>query len=124
MSNEEEKQEKPTERPKGDRGELGVATASLTLKQRYHQAHFKRVDAEDKHNPGKKHWVKNEGAPSLKQFARKLLGSGDPNVKDWFARKNGSMDDKRTDKNIADARAAAAATKAERHKRSAGASKK
>jgi hypothetical protein len=110
--------------PRGDRGEVGQATASLTIKQRYYEAFYKRVNAEDKNNPGRMIWVKLEGAPSLKQFARKLLASGDPNAKEWFANKRGAKNEKRSDANIAAARAAAAATKAERHKRSANAGKK
>lgn len=112
--------EKVEERPRGDRGVVGEATAGLTIKQMYHEAHFKRVDAEDKNNPSRRVWVKNEGAPSLKQFSRKLLVSGDPVAKDWFAHKRGSMNAKRSDANIKAAHEAAFATKTERHKRSSG----
>jgi hypothetical protein len=117
-------EKKEDERQRGARGEVGTATASQTIKQRYHQACFKQVDAEDKHNPGKKLWVKLEGAPSLKQYARKLLASGDPTVKDWFGNKRGAKNAQRSEKNIAEAHAAAAATKVERRKRSAGNTKK
>jgi hypothetical protein len=113
-------EQKEDERQRGARGEIGVATASLTIKQRYHEAFFKRVDAGNKNNPTKKVWVKSEGAPSLKQFARKLLASGDANIKEWFANKNGAKDQHRSDANIKAAREAAAATKVERRKRSAG----
>lgn len=123
MSDEVQK-DQAEERSRGDRGVVGEATAALTIKQRYHEAHFKRVDAEDKHNPTKKVWFKVEGAPSLKQFARKLLANGDPVAKDWFARKRGSMNAQRSDANIKAAREAAAATKLERRKKSAGNAKK
>lgn len=108
------------ERPRGDRGSVGQPTAALTVKQMYHTAFFKRVDAEDKQNPNKKVWVKSEGAPSLKQFARQMLAKGDATTKDWFAHKHGSMNAKRSETNIALAKTTAQATKAERHKRSSG----
>jgi hypothetical protein len=117
-----ETEKKEVERTPGPKGVLGTATAGLTIKQRYHAAHFKRVDAEDKSNPGKRVWVKNPNAPSLKQYARGLSIKGDPNAKDWFDHKNGSMNAKRTEANIASAKAAGAATKME--KRKAGAGKK
>lgn len=101
----------------GNRGEIGQPTAALTLKQRYHQAHFDRVDAEDKKNPSKKMWVKHPGAPSLKQFARGLVSKGDPNAKDWLDHKSGSLNQKRSDANIVIAHAAFAATKLERRKK-------
>lgn len=124
MSDVEDEKTKSEERPRGYNGVLGEATASLTIKQRYHQAYFQRVDAGDKNNPNKKVWVKMPDAPSLKQFARKLLANGDPNVKEWFANKNGAKDEKRSDANIKAARDAASATKTERHKRSAQSGKK
>lgn len=122
MSEHQEKQEekKVADRTPGQKGELGVATAGLTVKQMYHRAHFQRVDAEDKGNPNKKRWIKNPDAPSLKQFARQLLVKGDTTVNEWLAHKNGSLNQARTDKNIADAKAAASATKMERRKRSSG----
>lgn len=123
MSNEEQ-QEKTPERQRGDRGEMGVATAALTIKQLYHEACFKRVDAEDKHNPGRKVWVKNPDAPSLKQFARELKGESMDVAAQWFAHKKGSMDASRSDINIKAAKEAAFATKTERHKKSAGNAKK
>lgn len=113
-------EQKEEQRPRGYNGVLGEATASLTIKQRYHEAYFKRVDAEDKDNPGKRIWVKLEGAPSLRQFARKLLANGDPNAKEWFGNKKGAKDEKRSDANVKAAHDAAAATKTERHKKSAG----
>jgi hypothetical protein len=119
MSNEETK-EKIEDRPRGERGELGQATAAQTLKQLYHQACFKRVDAEDKHNPGKKVWIKNPDAPSLKQFARELRGENLDVAALWFNHKKGSANTKRSDANIASAKAAGTATKMERRKKSAG----
>jgi hypothetical protein len=90
---------------------VGEPTAALTMKQRYHKTHFKRV---------KKLWVRNPGAPSLKQFARQLLASGDPIAKDWFAHKHGLLNKPRTNANIKAAREAAAATKASRRKAKGG----
>ena len=60
---EEELKEKTEDRPRGDRGELGQATAALTIKQLYHQAWFKRVNAEDKHNPTRMVWVRTPMRP-------------------------------------------------------------
>lgn len=104
------------DRPRGERGEVGEATAGLTIKQKYHQTYFTRVDADDKHNPNKRVWVKNEGAPTLKQFARHLAKDGDQVAKDWFAHKRGSMNAKRSDANIKAAKEAASATKAAKRK--------
>lgn len=85
--------------PPGERGEVGQPTAALTLKQRWHAAHFTRKDVGDKHNPRKRVWVRNHGAPSLKRYARELAKSGDVNAKDWFAHKSGSLNAERTDAN-------------------------
>jgi hypothetical protein len=102
---------KEAEYTRGVRGEIGTATAADTVKQRYHATHYNRVDAEDKRNPNKKRWIKNTNAPSLKQFARKLMASGDANAKDFMANKHGAKDAKRSEANIASTKAAAAATK-------------
>ena len=120
MSDENKKQKKPRKNPKteqtndqapapeapkqeanppGERGEVGVATAGLTIKQKWHETHFTRKDVGDKHNPRKRVWVKNHGAPSLKRFARDLAKSGDTVAKDWFAHKGGSLNAERTDAN-------------------------
>ena len=90
---------KTEEHPRGDRGELGQATAGLTIKQRWHEAHFTLKDVGDKHNPRKRVWVRNHGAPSLKRYARDLAKSGDTVAKDWFAHKCGSLNQVRTDAN-------------------------
>jgi hypothetical protein len=100
----------------GDRGELGQPTASLTMKQRYHAAHFTREDAGDKRNPHKKVWVINSHAPSLKQFARKLLAQKDEVAVAWFGNKNGALNAKRSDANEKIQREAASATKLGRKK--------
>lgn len=109
---------------RGPSGEKGEPTASLTIKQRYHQAHFDRVDAEDKRNPNKKRWVKHTKAPSLKEFARQLVSQGDTVAKDWFEQKAGALNEKRTDANEALARTCAAATKLEKRKKSVAGGKK
>lgn len=98
MSNEDSQtQEAPKQEvSRGDRGVVGTATAGLTIKQR---------------------WGAEGRGLSLKSFARKLAKDGDQIAKDWFAHKRGSMNQKRTDKNIADAKAAGLATKTERRKK-------
>jgi uncharacterized protein YdaU (DUF1376 family) len=55
--------------------------------------------------------------PSLKQFARELVSAGDTTAQEWFAHKAGTLNQKRSDKNIAAAHAAAAATHAEKRKK-------
>lgn len=104
----------------GNRGELGVATAALTLKQMYHAAHAQREEAGDKKNPHKKIWVINSHAPSLKQFARKLAAGGDATAKDWFAHKKGFLNAKRSDANEKKTRESASATKLGRKKSKSG----
>src|SRR5579885_1070183 len=111
QSKKQEKEEKKDERVPGPRGELGEATPALTVHQKWHAAHFKRVDAGDKWNPTKKVWVPNPNAPSLKRFARDLLKQGDPAAKEWLANKRGAKDQKRSDANIKAAKEAAMASK-------------
>lgn len=111
-----ETEQKVAEVVRGERGNIGTPTAALTLKQLYHAAHFDRVDAEDKRNPNKKVWNRHPGAPSLKQYARSLKLKGDPTAKDWLDHKNGTMNQSRSDKNIADTKAIGAATKMSRSK--------
>lgn len=108
------KETKTVEVVRGERGAIGEATSALTFKQRYHEAHFQRVDTKDNSHPNRKTWVKNQGAPSLKQYARKLLLAGDANAKDWFEHKRGSMNAERSEKNIADTKAIGNATKLSR----------
>lgn len=110
--------------PPGDRGELGVATAALTIKQRWHEAHFTLKDVGDKHNPRKRVWVRNHGAPSLKRYARDLAKSGDANAKDWFANKSGAKNAERSEKNRSRISLEAQASKAARRKKSQGKSGK
>ncbi len=102
--------------PPGPRGELGVATAALTLKQQWHEANHVLMDVGDHANPRKQEWVRKAGSPSLKMFARQLLASGNQLAKDWFAHKAGSMNAKRSDVNLASASAAATASRAARRK--------
>lgn len=122
MSSEENVQEQ-TEQPKkkeetrGDRGELGVATAGLTIRQRWHEAHFTRVNAGLKQNPNKRIFVRNPGAPSLKAFARALAKESDPVAQAWLANKLGAKNQKRSDSNIKAAMEARTATKAAKRKK-------
>jgi hypothetical protein len=81
------------ENSRGDRGEVGTPTAACTIKQRWAEA--------KKTNP----------RLSLKQFARGLVKTKDANALDWFARKKGSMNQKRSDKNATEAKLAGSATK-------------
>jgi hypothetical protein len=115
----EQTEQKKTEIVRGDRGEVGTPTASLTIKQQYHATYFTREDANNKQNPNKKKWVRNHGAPSLKRFARSLLAKGDQTAKDWFDCKHGALNAKRSDANEKAAREAATATRLERRKNSA-----
>jgi len=112
MSDEKKTEEKKQERTRGDRGELGKATAGLTMKQRWHEANFKRVDADNKRNPGKRIYVRNPGAVSLKAFARALAKEGDAVAKEWLANKLGAKNQGRSDANIKAARETSQATKA------------
>lgn len=121
----EKKTEKKTEESKevsrGDRGELGVATAALTIRQMWHEAHFTRKDIGDKHNPRKRVWVPNPGQKvSLKKFARELLKSGNQVAKDWFAHKRGSLNASRSEKNQSRISLEKQATKAAKRKKSQG----
>lgn len=84
---------KPTEVPapaRGSRGELGVASAGLTMRQLWHAA--------------------NSGL-SLKKFARQLVKEGNQTAKEWFANKRGAKNAKRSDKAIARIAAERSATK-------------
>lgn len=122
MSNEEtvqqpEQKKEKDEKVRGDRGELGTATAGLTIRQRWHEAHFSRVNAGEKHNPNKRIFVRNPGSPSLKAFARALAKDGDQIAKDWFAHKRGSMNQKRSDANVKASMEARTATKAAKRKK-------
>jgi len=109
---------------RGERGELGVATASLTIKDRWHSEHFKLVDTSDKAHPHRRTFVKNAGAPSLKAFARALLKSGDENAKEWFANKRGDNRQERSEANVKLASLCASASKLARKKSKGGSSKK
>lgn len=109
------------ESARGDRGEVGVATAGLKIRQLWHDAHFTRKDIGDKHNPRKRIYVPNPGgAPSLKKFARELLKAGDAIAKEWFANKRGAKNQKRTEKNQARVNLEKQASKAARRKASQG----
>ena len=109
------KQQEPV---RGVRGEVGVATPSLTIKKMYHAACFKRVNistlVKNPSNKNKQVFLANPNAPSLKRFVRELVASGDAAAKEWLANKAGAKNEKRTDVNIALSRACATATKAGR----------
>ncbi len=82
---------------RGPRGELGTATASKTIKKLWH------ASTTGKHL-------------SLKEFARKLAADGDQIAKDWIAHKHGSLNQKRSEKNVARVALERSATMASRKK--------
>lgn len=96
MINENTSEEKVSSVSRGDRGELGTATAGLTIRQRWHA---------------------EAGGGSLKQFARKLLKEGDAVAQEWFANKRGAKNQKRSDTNIKAAKETSMASKAARTKK-------
>lgn len=118
----EKAEEKKDEPVRGDRGELGTATPRLTMLQKWREATHRRENPHDKNNENKRIYVRIEGTPSLKQFARALLKEGDPVAKRWFANKWGAANQKRSEANAKAAREAGAATKAK--KREAAAKKR
>jgi hypothetical protein len=124
--NKTEKTDKKEEASKnyepGPRGELGVATAAKKIKQLWHERHFRLVDANDRHNPRKKLWVAGRDTPSLKAFARLLLKDETHGqvAKDWFDHKAGSLNEKRSEKNVARIALEKQATKAAKRKKSQG----
>lgn len=109
-----------TQKPRGERGELGKPTAGLTIKQRWHAAHFKLVDTSDGQHPNRQSYVRNKDALSLRAFARQLAKSGDANAKEWFANKDGAKNQERSDANVKLAKACASATKLSRKKSKGG----
>lgn len=84
---------------RGDRGVVGEASAAMTLKQMWHEANHRLVEAGDKTNPHRQAWVLNRGAPSLKQFAKAQAKAGDKVAKEWLANKAGAKNEERSDKN-------------------------
>lgn len=124
MSNEEKKQQDTEQEQKegmarGPKGELGTATAGLLIRQKWHEAHFKRIDTSNRAHPNRKTFMPQKGALSLKAFARKLAKEGDPVAKEWFAHKKGSANQKRSEKNATEAKLAGAATKTAKRKKKA-----
>jgi hypothetical protein len=111
---------KTEEHPPGVRGEVGQPTAGLTIRQKWHEAHFTRQDVGDKHNPRKRIWVRHHGAPSLKRFARDLAKSGDTVAKEWFANKSGAHNQERSDANKSRISLEAQATKSAKRKKGGG----
>ena len=75
------------------RGELGTGTPGRNLKRAW------RLSERAFHKS------------SLKRFVRDLASKGDENAKKWLASKAGEFNIKRSDKNIAEAKAAAQASK-------------
>lgn len=113
-----EESNEPQEVVRGDRGEVGVATAGDTIRRMWHEATHLRVDVGNHQNPRKREWVRKAGTPSLKRFARELVAKGDAVAKEWFANKRGANNAKRTDANRTRASLERQASKAARRKKS------
>lgn len=109
---------------RGERGELGVATASLTIKQRWHEEHFTLVDTSDKQHPHRRTYRANPGAPSLKKFARALAKDGDKVAKEWLGNKLGAKDQPRSEANVKLAALTGSASKLARKSKKGGGGKK
>jgi hypothetical protein len=118
---EENKQQTETKEedvPRGERGELGVATPSHAIKLLWHEEHFILQNVGDKHNPRKQAWVRRAGAPSLRKYARQLAASGNQVAKDWLDNKSGAQNAERQDKNKTRISLEKQASRAARRKRS------
>jgi hypothetical protein len=126
MSQEENKTEQvvvvveKNESTRGLRGEVGTPTASLTLKQKWHESHFELFDPEDKRNPRKRVWVRRSNTPTLKSYARALAKQGDPTAKEWLENKAGAKNQERSDINVKAAKEAGFATHTAHRKSSSG----
>ena len=116
--NKQTKIEEPQAPQRGERGNVGTPTAAQTIKQLWHSAHFKKVSIEnDKGDHIRFDLVQNTGAPSLKRFARLLVGDVSELAKDWLSHKAGSLNAKRTDANIKLAMETGNATKMQKRKK-------
>jgi hypothetical protein len=138
MGNENKKQkqhknteERTLEEPKeevlaspGMRGEVGEASSSKALKRLWHETHFIRRNIGDKYNPRKTEWVRQAGAPSLRQFARSQDKADNQVAKDWFKQKDGLLNEKRSDKNTSRIALERQASKSARRKNSQGSKSK
>lgn len=114
----EQVQEQKKEVTRGPRGEVGKASTSLVMKQRWHEAYFTREDNSDNAHPHRKTWKRgSKEIPSLKEFARKLAKDGDQVAKDWLDHKLGSLDLKRNEKNVARVALESSATKMAKRKK-------
>jgi len=96
---------------------VGKATPALTIRQKWHQECFKRVDNKDNAHPNRRSWVPLPGALSLKAFARKLAAAGDQDAKNWLDNKRGRNNTPRSEASINRAKVTASATKASRSKK-------
>ena len=121
---EENKQEKAETKeestPRGPKGELGEATPAKAVKLLWHEEHFILQNVGDKHNPRRQAWVRKAGAPSLKRYAKQLASAGNQVAKDWFANKDGLLNEERSDKNKTRISLEKAATKQAKRKKSQG----
>ena len=84
-----------SEQHRGEKGVLGESSAGDRVKRLWRADHTRM---------------------SLKMFARKLAASGDQDAKDWFECKREVLNEARSDKNVAAAQLASAASKNARRK--------
>jgi hypothetical protein len=95
-----------------ERGEIGIATPSLIIKQLWHKEWFTISN--------KKDLLRKKGCPSLKQFARQLVKLDKSEAKEWLANKNGKLNQERSDKNKGRISSERQATRSSRKKNVSG----
>lgn len=99
---------------------MGDHRLSEQIKDRWHEACFKVVDAPSATNAKRRAWEPTSGWTALKSFVRKLASEGDGMAKEWLSHKKGSLNQPRSDANIKAAREACAATKLAHRKSKSG----
>lgn len=112
--------ETDTQKTRGPKGEVGVATPALILKASWHTAHFKLVDTSNNAHRNRQSYVAKPDAPSLKVYARQLAKSGDKNAEAWLTNKSGLNNQERSAANVQMAKTCAGATKMGRKKSKGG----
>jgi hypothetical protein len=114
----EENVKQDNQQVRGDKGEVGVATAGDKIKQQWYAVAYRRVDpTEGEKGADKRKYVRIPGTPSLRVFARKLEKAGDEVAAEWFAHKKGSLNQTRTDANVKKAIESRTATHTTRRKK-------
>lgn len=105
---------------RGERGNVGEASAGDLIKRLWHETHFRKVEPTHGKQVRRRVWARNKGCPSLKQFARTQASAGNKTAIDWVAQKNGALEIGRSDKNIARVASERTASMASRRKKSTG----